>query len=117
MREKDTYLLWMDLETTGIEPEDGLILEAAYCLTGLNLEPMSEAMDNKPIRQKRERVLSRVDDYVLKMHTDSGLLYEVWDEKKSVPLGEFATRLKNNLRRHMKPGDRVHLAGSSIHSR
>ncbi len=68
----DDNLVWLDLEMTGLDVERHTIVEIACIVTNSDLEPLDEGIDIV-IHQDAE-VLARMDDFVRKMHTKSGLL-------------------------------------------
>ena len=64
-------LLWIDLETTGLEPDQHVILEVAAVVTTWDLEELGQyetTIDHDP-QDPRELC----DPYVFKMHTNNGL--------------------------------------------
>ena len=71
-------LVFIDLETTGLEPEKGSILEVAVVLTDDNLEECGQPIVSivKPIHMRGYEVM---DDYVYEMHTKSGLLTRLYE--------------------------------------
>ena len=77
--EHDPRLIWMDLETTGLVPAEGVILEIGVVITDLELA--ETARKSWVVPHDRAQILHMMDDYVLKMHLSSGLLEEVWADK------------------------------------
>lgn len=70
-----TILAWFDLETTGLDPKQGRILEYAVVFTDLNLRRL--AVMNHIIKQDVDGAKALMNDYCLKMHTENGLLNEI----------------------------------------
>lgn len=66
-------LLWVDIETTGLEPEEHLPLEIAMAVTDKDLNVLYEAeyVINQQI------VLNDLSDWVIETHSKNGLLAEV----------------------------------------
>lgn len=67
--------LWLDIETTGLDPKNDRILEVAWFMTDRNLEvatPMNTSFVYNDYQTVQELLESA--PYVLKMHTESGLL-------------------------------------------
>jgi len=67
------FLIFMDTETTGLDPDNGEILEIAVIVTDENFGTIwaySQALEYDLEEE------SSVDPYVLQMHTNNGL----WDE-------------------------------------
>ena len=58
-------LIWVDLEMTGLDPENDVILQAALVVTNASLEPLEEMMLD--IWQP-EPALGRMVPYVRDMH-------------------------------------------------
>jgi oligoribonuclease len=65
---------WIDTETTGLDYGKDALLEIAVVVTDDDLQTIAEK--NIVIKPKR-RALRRMDDFVTKMHTKSGLLAEL----------------------------------------
>ena len=68
-------LIWIDLEMTGLRPEDHHIIEVATVVTDSALEILAHGPD-LVIRQPEE-VLARMDRWNVEHHSRSGLLDEV----------------------------------------
>lgn len=77
-------LLFLDTETTGLDPAKDLILEVAITITKPDLEPLVEAQ--WLVKNDIADVLGRCDDYVTKMHEDNGLLAEIAQERPAQKL-------------------------------
>jgi oligoribonuclease len=120
-------LVWLDIETTGLDPQHGVIFEMGIIVTDLELK--EHARSSWVLRHARSRVLNLMDDYVLNMHMTNGLLKEVWGvPNEHEANNEFAARLDkerrtkvNNIVRWIQnstgettPRD-CYMAGSSIH--
>lgn len=103
--------LWLDLETTGLEPERDAILEVAVLATDEHLVRVSAAC-SWVVQQ--EPAMLRMDQYVSTMHTKNGLL----DELRSAPfrLEGVEDCLMAFVREVFpKPPEQPILAGSSVH--
>ncbi len=74
MQEK-SYLIWLDLEMTGLNPDVDRVLEIATVITDSNLEVIAEG-PCLAIHQA-ETVLATMDAWVTKTHTESGLVDRV----------------------------------------
>ena len=67
------YLLWLDLETTGLDPAQNRILEVGAILTNSDLREI--ASYHEILYCPRERIDALItSDYVHEMHVDNGLL-------------------------------------------
>ncbi len=75
MERNPTNLVWIDLETTGLEPETGAILEIAVVITDAQLNVLQEG----PVLviHQPEEVLAGMDEWARRQHEASGLLAEV----------------------------------------
>lgn len=66
------YLIWLDLETTGLEPDYDTVLEIAVCVTKLHsFEPLFTL--DVPINFTLNSYSKPVDDIVRVMHSETGL--------------------------------------------
>ena len=66
------YILWVDLETTGVEDMDEIV-EIGAILTNEHLEEI----DRLEMIFGTSRILSEIEPHVLQMHAENGLLYEL----------------------------------------
>tara|TARA_R110002094_G_scaffold220250_1_gene192800 strand:- start:33957 stop:34547 length:591 start_codon:yes stop_codon:yes gene_type:complete len=73
----DTIIVWLDLETTGLDPNGGEILEFAAFATDIYGNSIGHPIQ-QVFQHKRDDVIASMDDYVLNMHLGSGLLTQVW---------------------------------------
>lgn len=78
-------LLWVDLETTGLEPDEHLPLEIAVAVTDSDLNVLYERsyVIYQPL------VLNDLSDWVIETHSKNGLLAEVAQSNWTVPEVEF----------------------------
>lgn len=68
-------LIWIDLEMTGLDPSDDVIIEIATIVTDRELNVLAEG-PVRAIRQPEER-LARMDEWNQRQHGGSGLLERV----------------------------------------
>lgn len=122
----DTILIWLDLETTGLDPREGEILEIAVFATDLAGNEVQSPLE-QVFTHVREDILVQMDDYVLDMHLGSGLLEKVWADTR----GPYYDSTRHSPARRQRdaawrsvegwfnrlPGrpKNRHLAGNSIH--
>ena len=82
MAQDDTHLIWLDLEMTGLDPDQDRIIEIATLVTDTRLEPLAEG----PVISvhQPEDILAGMDEWNRRHHGASGLLDRVrasrWDE-------------------------------------
>lgn len=76
MNERLHSFVWLDLETTGLDPNAGKILEWAIVMAADDrdgdMQPVETVTD--VIHCSPEDAAALCDDYVTRMHTESGLL-------------------------------------------
>lgn len=131
-KHKLPLLLWLDLETTGLDERRGDILEVAWVL--VEVMPSGQWVELDAFAQvmpMMDDMLKRCDPYALKMHAASGLLPENRDtykqcmatvpgEKAPLSVREVGTLLFETLMRHTRGaggGKReIRLAGYSVGS-
>jgi oligoribonuclease len=88
----DNLMLWVDVETTGLDPIYDELLEIGMVLTDTELTVLREQTwlvglngYNEVTPSRREEFFTTRDELVVNMHEDSGLLFE-WN--KGPLLGE-----------------------------
>ncbi len=107
---KDAPLVWLDLEMTGLEVARHVVVEIALLVTDDELEPLDEGIDmvvHQPVD-----ALDRMDDFVRKMHTSSGLLTEI--EASTLSLADAQRAALEYVRRHVPEARAAPLCGNSI---
>lgn len=102
-------LVWIDLEMSGLDPEEDVILEIATIVTNPNLEIIEEG-PSLVIAQPRE-VLDAMDEWNRRHHGESGLIDRVLQSELSCHDAELRTL--EFLRRHTEEG-RAPLCGNTI---
>ena len=109
MSQKDN-LVWMDLEMTGLEPEQDVIIEIATIVTDGDLNVIAEG----PVIavHQPDILLDAMDEWNTRTHGNSGLTQRVRDSKLDARAAELATI--EFLREHVKEGTSP-LCGNSIH--
>ena len=103
-------LAWIDLEMTGLDPQRHVILEIATLVTDDELRLVAEG-PHLVVHQPPE-ALSRMDDHVRRMHTDSGLLGEV--ESSAVSLADAGGATLAFLRESIAEPGTAPLCGNSV---
>jgi len=83
------YLVWIDLEMTGLKPDTDVIIEMATIVTDANLDVVSEG-PVIAINQSAE-VLEAMDDWNKRTHGASGLIERVRDSKYTMASAEKRT--------------------------
>ena len=106
----DDYLVWMDLEMTGLDPKEDTILEIATVITDGNLKVIAEG-PNIVIHQSDE-ILDHMNDWCKQHHADSGLSDRV--RASNVSLAAAEARTLDFIRQYIPEG-KSPLCGNSIH--
>jgi oligoribonuclease len=105
-----TKLLWVDLEMTGLDVNEHVIIEAAALVTDWEFKVLGsyEAFIAHP-----DEVLARANPWAHEQHTNSGLLERVRTEGKPERqvVGEMAAFIKEHF-----GAEPAVLAGNSIHN-
>jgi oligoribonuclease len=100
----------MDLEMTGLDPESHVIVEIATIITDDQLNIIAEGPDI--VVHQPDDVLSRMDPFVVDMHTTSGLLPAI--KASTIGLDEAGRRTLDFIRQHVPEARTVPLCGNSI---
>jgi oligoribonuclease len=103
-------LAWMDLEMTGLDARQDVIVEIATLITDDDLTIIAEGPD-LVVHQPPE-ALARMGDVVREMHTRSGLLTSI--ETSEVSLEEAGRLTLAFLQEHIPAPRSVPLCGNSI---
>jgi oligoribonuclease len=100
----------MDLEMTGLDPARHVIVEIATIITDDDLAIVAEGPDL--VVHATDDDLAHMDDVVVKMHTDSGLLDRI--RASTTTLDEAGRQTLEFLREHIPEPRTVPLCGNSI---
>jgi oligoribonuclease len=103
-------LVWMDLEMTGLDPTNDVIVEIATLVTDDELQVVAEGPD-LVIATLPEK-LAGMDQVVVDMHTRSGLLEQI--KASTVTLEEAGRQTLEFIREHVPEPRTVPLCGNSI---
>lgn len=89
MTQKDTNLIWLDLEMTGLDTTHHRIIEIATVITDTHLNPLAEG----PVIAvyQSDEVLNTMDDWCTNQHGKSGLTQRVRDSQINEAAAEQAT--------------------------
>ncbi len=106
---QDHNLVWMDLEMTGLRPNQDVILEIACVITDSNLTVI--AVGPSLVIKQPDELLADMNDVVRAMHTTSGLIEKV--RESEVSFSDAYAQTLSFIKSHCAPGT-AHLCGSSI---
>jgi len=107
---KDRHaLVWMDLEMTGLDPDNDRIIEMATIITDADLNIVSEG----PVLaiHQEDHILEAMDEWNTRTHTASGLVERVRTSGYAETDAELLTL--EFIRQHI-PKNRSPLCGNSI---
>jgi oligoribonuclease len=109
MKRNPENLVWIDLETTGLNVDRRAILEIAAIVTDKDLNVLEEGPSL--VIHHPSAVLSRLDAWCRGQHGESGLLKE--SAQSTISLDEAERRTLDLIRKHCPP-KRSPLCGNSI---
>ena len=109
MAQDPQNLIWIDLEMTGLDPQNDFIIEIATVVTDKNLQVLATG----PVLavHQPESVLARMNDWNRKHHGGSGLVQRVRD---STVNEQAAERLTLEFIRDWVPARTSPMCGNSI---
>ncbi len=82
-------LIWIDLEMTGLSPEEDIIIEIATVVTDSQLNILAEG-PVYAIHQPEERLMA-MDGWNTKQHNESGLVERIRQSKVTMAMAEAET--------------------------
>lgn len=109
-QQKPTKLLWVDLEMTGLDPHQDVILEIAAEVTDFNFETLASY---EAVIHHDDEVLQRANEWAKNQHALSGLSEKVRASSKSE--ADVKQEVANFLHQHFGEEPAI-LAGNSIHN-
>lgn len=109
MSSNETNLVWLDLEMTGLEPADDVILEIATIVTDSDLNIIAEG----PVFaiHQPDDVLNNMNPWCIETHGNSGLTQRCRESSTSLAAAEKATL--TFLQQHV-PAGASPMCGNSI---
>ena len=103
-------LVWMDLEMTGLDPGNDVIVEIATLITDDELEIVAEGPDL--VVAAPAEALAAMDQVVVDMHTRSGLLDAI--TSSTLTLEDAGRQTLEFIKQHVPEPRSVPLCGNSI---
>lgn len=103
-------LIWLDMEMTGLSPENNVILEVAVVITDSQLNVLAESPSYAIVQPQTE--LDKMDKWNVNTHTKSGLLARIANEGVELDFAEkeLLKLLKKYIAKGVSP-----LCGNTIH--
>jgi len=108
---KGNFIVWMDLEMTGLDPNRERIIEIATVVTDGNLNPIKEGPEL--VIHQPDEVLDAMDDWNRSHHAASGLTERV--RRSRVTESEAEDQTLSFVSRYVTQARSAPLAGNSIH--
>ena len=105
----ESRLVWIDLEMTGLDPDENTIIEIATIVTESDLSIVAEGPSFAIDVGKEE--LAKMDNWNVKHHTENGLLDRIQSDGVSMENAERQTL--EFLKEHSSPGQSP-LCGNTI---
>jgi oligoribonuclease len=102
-------LVWIDCEMTGLSLVDDALVEVAALVTDYELNILGDGVDI--IVKPPAAALEQMNDFVTKMHTDSGLIDEL---DTGVTLREAEEMVLDYVRQFAPEAGKAALAGNSV---
>jgi oligoribonuclease len=103
------YLVWIDCEMTGLNPDTECLVEIAAVITDTELNVMDEGIDL--VIKPKAGTVEAMGDYVRKMHTDSGLINEFED---GLELDDAEAQVLEYIKKYIPTAKTTPLAGNTI---
>ncbi len=109
MAQDISHLIWIDLEMTGLDPDNDVIIEIATIITDNDLNILAQG----PVLAVRQAddTLAKMDDWTQKHHGESGLVTRV---KASTIDANVAERLTLEFLEQWVPANTSPICGNSI---
>jgi oligoribonuclease len=107
---KHAHLVWVDCEMTGLDASKDVLVEIAVLVTDSELNIIGEGVD-VVIKASSEQ-LSGMDDFVTKMHTDSGLIEQI---PNGISVSEAEELILKYLESAGVPSGKSPIAGNSVY--
>ncbi|GAA3695156.1 oligoribonuclease [Zhihengliuella alba] len=102
-------IVWIDCEMTGLSLTEDALIEVAVLVTDAELNVLGDGVD--VVIRPEPAALAQMNDFVRRMHTDSGLL-EVLD--RGVTMAEAQRQVLDYIREWVPSPGKAPLAGNSV---
>ncbi len=103
-------LVWIDCEMTGLDPTTDEIVEIACIVTEADLTELDAGISL--VVKPTDAPLAAMDDVVVRMHTESGLLEEI---PGGTTLEDAQAQVLAYVQQHVPEARKAPLAGSSVY--
>lgn len=109
----EEYIAWIDVETTGLDPQRNTLLQVACIITDTDLNELDEGFEAKIFHSSAFTSILRKNatPFVQNMHDENGL----WESLPSgVDLLDVQSGLIDYMKTHIPQAGTARLAGNSI---
>jgi oligoribonuclease len=103
------YLVWIDCEMTGLNPDKDCLVEIAVVITDNNLNVVDEGLDL--VIKPEADALAGMGEYVRNMHTESGLIKEF---DNGISVLEAQAKVLEYIKKYIPTPKLSPLAGNTI---
>ena len=108
---RNDRLVWIDLEMTGLDPSHDEIVEIAAIITDAELNELDAGI-SLVVCPPDLAILEGMEDVVVRMHTESGLLEDI---PAGIALADAGAQVLAYVQGHVAEPRRAPLAGSSVY--
>lgn len=110
MANEQPPLVWIDCEMTGLDTSKDVLVEIAVLVTDSELNVIGDGVD--VVISATPEQISGMNEFVTKMHTDSGLIHEI---PKGIPVSEAEELILKYLESAGVTSGKSPLAGNSVY--
>ncbi len=103
-------MLWIDIETTGLDPDTDKVLQIAYVLTNFDLTLVHSFRE---ITIQNSNALHSLNNWCKEVHSQNGLLDLV--QNSDYDLQKAQTEIILNINSKLGVRDTLYLSGNSVH--
>ncbi len=105
----DTPLVWIDCEMTGLDTTADALVEVACLVTDSELNVLGDGV--QVVIKPSDEALAQMNEFVRKMHTDSGLLPEL---EHGTTMEDAQEQVLAYVRQHVPVAGKSPLAGNTV---
>ncbi|WP_062069274.1 oligoribonuclease [Demequina sediminicola] len=105
----DSPLVWIDCEMTGLDTERDALIEVACLVTDADLNVLGDGV--QVVIKPEPEALEGMNDFVTKMHVDSGLLPEL---EHGTTMADAEEQVLAYVKEHVPNPGKAPLAGNTV---
>lgn len=110
---KNEKIVWIDIETSGLDPEQDKILEIAAIITDMKGNKTSDSFSSLVHVDNFSQVINQSSDFAKKAHEKSGLWAELWNNK-TPSISEVEEKIIEWLTKNTQDDTVLYFGGNSI---